>query len=235
MAGTAYYGRVSTTKQDPDRQVEMIRGHLGEEKFREARAYVDVGSGARDDREEFQRLISDIESGLVDEVHTVEVSRLSRRLSTAADFIDLCVEHEVSLTTLADSFPDLKGDGDVFDKLMGQLTAWMMEYEREMIRERVQSGVTRAIERGKWVGRPPYGFETDSEGYLQVKPDDYTAMQTAIEMAQDPTNDESVNAIARACNVPQSTLNRTLKDDEKLALYVDGEADDDRLASALDD
>ena len=235
MGRIAYYARVSTTKQSNDRQLEMIRDHLGEEAFRAARAYVDVGSGASDDREDFRALVDDIEAGLVEEVVTVEVSRVSRRLSTAANFIDLCVKHEVALTTLGDSFPDLKGDGDVFDKLMGQLTAWMMEYEREMIRERVQSGVNRAIERGKWVGRPPYGFQTDEKGYLQVKPDDYTAMQAAIEMAQDPTNDESVNAIARACNVPQSTLARTLKDDEKLALYVDGEAEDHRLATALDD
>lgn len=234
MGETAVYGRVSTNRQDYQRQFDTLREHTGDEKFEEAWKYADIGSGAKDDRDEFQRLWSDIESGEVDKLYVTEISRLSRRLSTSAEFIDLCVEHEVAIETTSDSFPTLQGDGDMMDKLMGQLTAWMMEYEREMIRERVQSGVNRAIEQGKWVGRPPFGFETDDDGYLVLNPEDYLAMQTAIETARNNPS-KSVNSIARACGVPQSTLDRALKDEERAALYVVGETEDDRLATALDD
>lgn len=235
MTETAIYTQVSTTKQDEDHQVEALRDHLGDDAFRDARKYSDVGSGGDDSREDFQRLRNDIEAGEVDQVFAYEISRVSRRLATASDFIDLCVETGTGLETIGDGFPTLSGEDSRMDALVAQMVTWALNFEHEMIKGRVQSGVHNAMEQGKWVGRPPFGFQTDSEGYLQVKSDDYVAMQTAIETAQSPENDESVNAVARACNVPQSTLSRVLKDDEKLALYADGETDDARLATALDD
>jgi DNA invertase Pin-like site-specific DNA recombinase len=110
----------------------------------------------------------------------------------------------------------------------------MMEYEREMIRQRIQSGVTRAIEQGKWVGRPPYGFSTNDDGYLQIEPENYLAMQSAIEYAKN-NPDESVNGIARAHDVPQSTLDRALKNEEKAALYLEGDANDERVTDAIEE
>ncbi|MCW8172747.1 recombinase family protein [Natrialba swarupiae] len=122
----------------------------------------------------------------------------------------------------------------MMDKMMGQMVAWLMEYEAQMIRQRVQSGVTRAIEQGKWVGRPPFGFSTDSDGYLQIEPEEYLAMQSAIEYARENPS-QSVNSIARAHDVPQSTLNRVLKDDERAVLYVDGKSNDNRVTTAIDE
>jgi DNA invertase Pin-like site-specific DNA recombinase len=235
MTEIALYTRVSTTKQDEDHQVEALRDHLGEDTFRAARKYSDVGSGTDDSREDFNRLRDDIEAGEVDHVVVYEISRVSRRLATASDFIDLCVDTGTGLETVGDGFPTLSGEDSRMDALIAQMVTWALNFEHEMIRGRVQSGVHNAMEKGKWVGRPPFGFDTDSEGYLQVVPDDYTAMQTAIEMTKDPECNKSENAIARACGVPQSTLNRTLKNDEKLALYADGDTEDNRLAAALND
>lgn len=232
---TAYYTRVSTDTQDPDRQVEEIRDHLGEVMFRDARAYADVASGTKDDREEFQQLWQDIEAGEIDRVVTWEMSRLSRRLSTAADFMETCARTGTALETLNDMFPNLHGGGkdDIWDELMAKFSAWMMEFEREMTRERVRSGVRKAIDEGKWVGRPPYGFETDDAGYLRVQADEYIRMQLAIEEVL--FNDESVNSVANQYHVPQSTLNRVVDDEDRRNLYLYGEGDDDRLTSAVEE
>lgn len=225
---TAIYARVSTDKQDSSRQVEECKDAVDGDWS----LYADVASGATWDREDLQRLINDIESGDVDEVVTWEISRISRKLAHAAEFIDLCVEHNVELRTLNDMFPSLSGD-DVMDKMMAQFTTWMMEFEREMIRERVISGVHRAMDEGKWVGRPPYGFEINDDGRLEVLPEDYLAMQTAVEMAE--TSDKSQNKIAESLGVPQSSLSRILNDEEKRRLYLYGEADDERLDDAVSD
>lgn len=232
---TAYYTRVSTDTQNPDRQVEEIRDHLGEVAFRDARAYADIASGTNDDREEFQQLWQDIEAGEIDRVVTWEMSRLSRRLSTAADFMESCAETGTALKTLNDMFPNLHGGGedDIWDELMAKFSAWMMEFEREMTRERVRSGVRKAIDEGKWVGRPPYGFETDADGYLRVQADAYIRMQLAIEEVL--FNDESVNSVANQYRVPQSTLNRVVDDDDRRNLYLYGEGNDDRLTSAVEE
>lgn len=232
---TAYYTRVSTDKQDPQRQVKEIRDYLGDEAFRDARAYADIASGAKDNRDEFQELWSDVEAGKIDRVVAYEMSRLSRRLSTSAEFMELCAEHAVALETINDMFPNLRGGGqdDIWDELIAKFSAWMMEFEREMTRERVRSGVQKALAEGKWVGRPPYGFETDDDGYLQVKTNDYLRMQMAVE---DFTfTDEPINAIAEQWQVPNSTLDRIVKDEDRRELYVYGESDDDRLAGAVDD
>jgi DNA invertase Pin-like site-specific DNA recombinase len=232
MDTTAVYLRVSTRTQSTDRQRSEIEDFLDGDVFAEAEVYVDVASGANDSRPEFKRLKEDIESGEIDHVVTYEMSRLSRRLTTTADFIDLCVENEVALTTTHDGFPNLSGDGNVGDALIGKLFGWLMEFELQMIRERVQSGVNRAIESGKWVGRPPYGFTTNDEGYLIIDVEDYLAMQMAVEsVLLNPQ--QSVNSIARTYGVPQSSLDRVYKDEERRKLYLSGKTDDERLSTAL--
>jgi DNA invertase Pin-like site-specific DNA recombinase len=232
MPATAVYLRVSTRTQSTDRQRSEIEDFLDGDVFAEAEVYVDIASGADDSRPEFKRLKEDIESSEIDHVVTYEMSRLSRRLTTTADFIDLCVENEVALTTTNDGFPNLSGDGNVGDALIGKLFGWLMEFELQMIRERVQSGVNRAIEAGKWVGRPPYGFTTNDQGYLVIDMEDYLAMQMAVESVL-LKSEQSVNSIARAYGVPQSSLDRIYKDEERRKLYLSGDTDDKRLSKAL--
>jgi len=231
---TAYYVRVSTDKQDPQRQIEEIRDYL-DVPLDDVQAYADIASGATDNREDFQELWSAVEAGDVDRVVAYEMSRLSRRLSTAAEFMETCAEQGVALETINDMFPNLRGGGedDIWDELMAKFSAWMMEFEREMTRERVRSGVQNAIDAGKWVGRPPYGFETDEDGYLRVQPDQYIRMQLAIEEAL--FGDGSVNAISEEYRVPGSTLNRVVSDEDRRRLYLYGEADDERLGAAVDE
>jgi DNA invertase Pin-like site-specific DNA recombinase len=232
MSETAVYLRVSTRTQSTARQRSEIEDFLDGDVFAEAEVYVDVASGANDSRSDFKRLKEDIKSGEIDHVVTYEMSRLSRQLTTTADFIDLCVENEVALTTTNDGFPNLSGDGNVGDALIGKLFGWLMEFELQMIRERVQSGVNRAIEAGKWVGRPPYGFTTDDAGYLVINMEDFLAMQMAVEsVLLNP--EQSVNGIARAYGVPQSSLDRIYKDEERRELYLSGDTEDERLSTAL--
>lgn len=232
MPVTAVYLRVSTRTQSTDRQQTEIEEFLDGDVFAKAEIYVDVASGADDSRPDFHRLEEDIQSDEIDHVVTYEMSRLSRRLTTTADFIDLCVENEVALTTTNDGFPNLSGDGNVGDVLIGKLFGWLMEFELQMIRERVQSGVNRAIDAGKWVGRPPYGFTTDDQGYLVIDMEDYIAMQMAVEsVLLNPK--KSVNSIARTYGVPQSSLDRIYKDEDRRKLYLSGETDDERFTTAL--
>lgn len=109
----------------------------------------------------------------------------------------------------------------------------MMEFEREMTRERIESGVQNAIAEGKWVGRPPFGFETDADGYLRVDPDPYIRMQLAVEAVL--VEDRSVNSVAEKYRVPTSTLNRVVTDPDRRGLYLYGESEDSRLSRAVDE
>lgn len=234
MGSTGIYVRVSTTKQSNDRQIENCREHLSDEERKNHKLYADIGSGADPDRNDIQRLRQDIRDGKIEKVVTWEISRIGRNLSFVSQFIDLCVEENVELETVNDAFPGVRPDNDIFSKMINQLIAWMTEFERAMIKERVQSGVNRAIEQGKWVGRPPYGFTTDEDGYLTIKTDDYLAMQYAVERALSDS-DDSINRIATAFGVPQSSLDRIVKDREKQQLYLSGDTEDKRVTEALEE
>lgn len=232
---TAVYIRVSTDKQDPARQRAEISDYLGDD-FVTVREYADIASGAKDNREDFQRLWSDIEAGEIDRVVSWEMSRLSRRLSTAAQFLELCAEQGVALETLNDMFPDLRGGGkdDVWDRLLAKFAAWMMEFEREMTRERIKSGVEQARQQGKWVGQAPFGFEIDDDGYLEVQPDPFIRMQLAMRDAL-TMPDVAVSRIADRHRVPDTSLRRYLDDEDRRELYLFGDADDERIEDALAD
>jgi len=67
----------------------------------------------------------------------------------------------------------------------------MAEFERELIRERIQAGLRRARAQGKRVGRPPRVFHRDRVLVLQ---------QTR----------KSVQAIARELGVSRRTVQRVL-------------------------
>ena len=57
-------------------------------------------------------------------------------------------------------------------------------------------------------------------------------MQMAVETAL-LSPEQSVNSIARTYGVPQSSLDRIYKDEERRELYLSGETDDERLSTAL--
>jgi len=234
MAKTGIYARVSTTKQSTDRQIQESREFIDNDAEREeAKIYADVESGASISRDGIDELIQDIKSGKITKVVTWEYSRVARNFMFGIEFINLCIDEGVEIVTVNDMFPRIHGDGDVMDEMIGKFVAWMMDFNRQMTIERIQSGVDAAIDKGKWVGRPPFGFDTDEDGYLVIEPEDYVRMQTALEQAM--LTDKSVNKLAKHHGVPQSTLNRAIKDEDRRKMYLYGEADDDRVDDAIDD
>lgn len=57
------------------------------------------------------------------------------------------------------------------DKMLLNVLAWAAEVEAKKIKENTLAGLRAAEAAGKWVGRPPFGFTTDEEGYLQPNED----------------------------------------------------------------
>lgn len=131
-------------------------------------------------------------------------------------------------------FPTVDPDSDdEMAKKYAELMAWAVDLERYFLRKRVQSGVNRAKQQGKWTGRPPDGF-TVNDGYLAVEPNDYLRMQSALELLEtDP--DATLTEVARHSGIPQSSLSRIRNDPERRKLYLYGESPDDRVESAVEE
>jgi len=126
--------------------------------------YDDGGvSGGTLERPALQRLIQDIESGLVDVVVVYKIDRLSRSLMDFAKLVQTFDAHEVTFVSVTQSFNTTTS--------MGRLTLNILlsfaQYERELIGERVRDKVAASRARGMWMGGPvPLGYRVENRKLL---------------------------------------------------------------------
>jgi DNA invertase Pin-like site-specific DNA recombinase len=149
----AIYVRVSTDKQTVENQLRELRQIAERRGWEVVEEYHDAGiSGAkgRKDRPGLDRMLKDAQRRRFDVVMAWAIDRLGRSL------IDLLG----TIQTLDACGVDLYLDQHAIDtttpagKLLFQVTGAFAEFERSMIRQRVNAGLKRAVEAGKQLGRP---------------------------------------------------------------------------------
>ena len=145
------YARCSTNEdlQDIDRQRrELKRLGVSQEK----NIYWEYESGSKRNRPELSKLFDLVQPG--DTIITTEVSRLTRSTSHLCEILEFIQEHKLCL--VIDSFKaDCRSD-DIDPMTKGMLMMWgvFAEMERDIIRQRVRSGMENAKSKGKQIGRP---------------------------------------------------------------------------------
>ena len=236
----AIYIRVSTQDQDTKRQFDELREYANDQYPNAAiEEYADIISGADETGgDEFQQLWDDIESDGYDVVIVHEISRLSRLGRAAiAEFIKHCTENGAGIESL-DVGLEIRVDDPELQKTVYTMVASLMgdlaKIEHQQKLDRINSGIKAAKRQGKWTGRPPFGFTTDDDGYLVVDPDKYVRMQSALEMLETETG-TSLSAVARHTGVPKSSLSQVSNDADRRKLYLYGEANDERIETAVSD
>ena len=151
MPVTYGYARCSTdeTRQDIDRQKRELRG-MGVKEDRHI--YWEYESGTKADRAEFMKLLDVIREG--DTVATTEVSRLTRSTRQLCEILQIVQEKKIRLL-IASFSVDCRSD-DVDPMTKGMLLMWgvFSEMERDIISQRVKSGMKNAALKGKKIGRP---------------------------------------------------------------------------------
>jgi len=232
MPEIGIYARVSTTDQDPQRQLDELR-EFAEDTYDQPaiNAYADIISGTETDHgEEYQRLRSDVEDGSLDVVVVHELSRLSRLgAGEIHEFLEFCLSHETGIQDLEVGL-EISLDDDLVDRAVSQLIAGVMgdlaRVEHKQKLRRIQSGIDAAKDAGRWTGRPPAGFDVEN-GYLQVNADEFLTIRRALErVEQGYTYAEAADGTP----VAESTL-RALHDDRR-GLYFYAGAADERLQTA---
>jgi DNA invertase Pin-like site-specific DNA recombinase len=157
----AIYLRVSTSGQTTDNQRLELERVAQQRGWQIIGLYEDAGiSGAkgRDKRPEFDRLLKDASRGKFDIVAAWSVDRLGRSLKDLVAFLsdlqatgrDLYL-HQQSIDTSTPSGRAMFGMLSVF-----------AEFERGMIRERVNAGLARARAKGVRLGRRPIAAEIET-------------------------------------------------------------------------
>jgi site-specific DNA recombinase len=121
--------------------------------------YDDGGfSGGSLDRPALNRLMADIQAGLVDCVVVYKVDRLSRSLMDFSRIMETFDKHGVSFVSVTQQFNTTHS--------MGRLTLNILlsfaQFEREIIGERIRDKIAAQRRKGKWSGGIPIlGYDID--------------------------------------------------------------------------
>lgn len=146
------YCRCSTneSKQDINRQKRELK-ELG---CTDSTIYFEYESGTKLNRPELQKLLAAVKAG--DTVVTTEISRITRSTKQLCDIIDLVKEKQLKLIIKNSITLDCT-DGNNIDpmtKAFLQMAGVFGELERNMICDRIKSGLQNARAKGKKLGRP---------------------------------------------------------------------------------
>jgi len=143
------YARVSTAKQDLDRQVDALEaiGINGKD------IYLDKKSGSTVDRPGLRSLLNYAREGDVIVVHTLD--RLGRTVRDTLNLIHELGERGVGIRNLADPIKvDSSNPGDPMAQLAVVLLALFAQMERTYMLERAAHARAVATAKGRRVGRP---------------------------------------------------------------------------------
>jgi len=118
--------------------------------------YDDGGmSGGTLERPALQRLMRDVETGLIDVVAVYKIDRLSRSLSDFSKLVDVFEAKDVTFVSVTQSFNTTSS--------MGRLTLNILlsfaQFERELIGERIRDKFAASRRKGMWMGgNVPFGY-----------------------------------------------------------------------------
>jgi DNA invertase Pin-like site-specific DNA recombinase len=114
--------------------------------------YVDRISGAKTSRPELDRMVRDIRAGQVERLVVYKLDRLGRSLTHLALILDELHRLRVPLIASSQGI-DTSDDNPAGRLQLGVLMA-VAEFERGIIRERVNAGLAATRQRGVTLGRP---------------------------------------------------------------------------------
>src|SRR5215472_2665902 len=134
------YARVSTKDQTVALQVDALK------KAGCSKVYTEVMSGARSDRPILAKLLEHLRPG--DILVIWKLDRLGRSLQHLVDLVNDLMARKVGLKSLNDPIDTTTSHG----RLTFNLFASLAEFERDVIRERTQAGLSAA--RAGTAGRP---------------------------------------------------------------------------------
>ena len=143
------YARCSTNEklQDINRQVRELKQQGATDKT----IYLEYESGTKADRAELNKLLDIVRSG--DTIIATEVSRITRSTKQLCEIIEFAKAQHIKLvmgTFVVDCSKELDPMTEGMLKMMGVFS----EMERNIISQRVKSGMDNAKAKGKSIGRP---------------------------------------------------------------------------------
>lgn len=150
LGQVALYCRVSTDGQSTARQERELRDYAKRQGHEVVAVFTEKASGAKNDRAQRAKVMELARRREIDAILVSEMSRWGRSTQDLLATLNDLAEWKVSLLSLNGMSYDRSSS---MGKLMTTMLAGIAEFERDLIRERVKSGLEAARARGQKLGR----------------------------------------------------------------------------------
>jgi DNA invertase Pin-like site-specific DNA recombinase len=148
----ALYCRVSTADQSCARQECDLLAFAARADYQVVGVFKETGSGVKLDRVERRKVMALAQARHIDVVVVTELSRWGRSTLDLLESLRDLEARRVSMIALSGMTFDLSSAAG---RMMATVLAGIAEFERDLLRERVRSGLAAAKARGKKLGRQP--------------------------------------------------------------------------------
>jgi len=163
----AVYARVSTLGKGQDTEVQFreLRQFSQARGWQIVGEYTDSGvSGSKESRPELNRLLTDARRRKFDCVLVYRYDRFARSLRQLVNALEEFRSLGIDFVSLHEGVDTSTANG----RLVFGIFASIAEFERELIRDRVKSGLANARAKGKRLGRPRKTVDAARIGRLRA-------------------------------------------------------------------
>lgn len=164
----ALYARGSTNDQSCERQLGELADYAGRCGFEVVGTFKEIGTGAKNDSIERKKVLELARLRKLDLVIVSELSRWGRSSSDLRSTVESLSEYSVSLRAL--NCPDIDMSTAQVKLILNVLAA-ISQFERDLLRERIKSGVAHArakgTKSGRAIGRPAFDRSERVERLLE--------------------------------------------------------------------
>jgi putative DNA-invertase from lambdoid prophage Rac len=150
---TAAYVRVSTKDQRTDSQLRELKRYCRQRGWKKVEFFVDKISGAKTTRPELERMEKEFRNGRVERVVAYKLDRMGRSVTHLCLLVDELTRLGIPLICTSQGIDTT--EGNPCGKFQLDVLKAVCEFERNLIRDRVNSGLAAARAKGVRLGRPP--------------------------------------------------------------------------------
>ena len=148
------YARVSTDEQvksgSLDQQIKQIKKYCSANEHKLIKVYADAGVSAIKQRPEMEEVLQKLRDGDAEGVVVTKLDRWGRSVKHLVTSVDELKQRGKHFISIGDNLNTSTTNG----RLMFHILSAFAEFEREIIKERMQAGRERAIAEGKKLHRP---------------------------------------------------------------------------------
>ena len=144
------YCRVSTADQSCVRQKDELKRFAERAGYEVSGIFIETGSGVRVDRTERRKVMAQAQAREINAILVTELSRWGRSTIDLLSTLQELESYRVSLIAITGMTFDL---ATPHGRMLATVMAGIAEFERDLISERVKSGLAAARSRGKVLGR----------------------------------------------------------------------------------